>query len=145
MAEARQDRWRATGIRQGGRSAMARASGTLPFKAYVYGGETAEPAAVLAARERYRTHQAELGAAAAAPSGTCDGEVMPDAAPGYEWYAELADNAELAEVTATRDRYQAAMAAAPEPDPPPPVTAGSRCRRCGYLTTAAGHKVMCDE
>jgi hypothetical protein len=26
-----------------------------------------------------------------------------------------------------------------------PVTAASRCGGCGYLTTAAGHRVMCDE
>lgn len=80
------------------------------------------------------------------------GEVMPDPRPGYEWYRELAedqepDGDELAELAAACERNQAALAAVPEPGPPPappPVTAAGRCRRCRYLTTAAGHRVMCD-
>lgn len=54
------------------------------------------------------------------------------AGPGAGW--DPPDDDELAE-------------AAPEPGPTPPplVTAGSRCGRCGYLTTAAGHRVTCDE
>jgi hypothetical protein len=78
-------------------------------------------------------------------------ESLPDPGPSPEWYRELAEDGEMAELAAERDRYQAAMAAVPgprEPDPapaPPPVTAASRCRRCGYLTTAVGHKVACDE
>ena len=61
------------------------------------------------------------------------------------------EDQELAELDAERDRYQAAMAAVPaprKPDPAPaptPVAAASRCRRCGYLTTSAGHRVMCDD
>jgi hypothetical protein len=33
-----------------------------PFKPYVYRGETTEPAAVIAMRERYRAHEAQLDA-----------------------------------------------------------------------------------
>jgi hypothetical protein len=125
---------------------------TRPFKPYVYKGGDIEPPAVIAARERYRAHDAELDAMArnrealaAGQSATCAGEAMPDVAPGYEWYRELADGDELTETAAARDRYQAAM---PEPAPlpePPPVTPASRCGRCGYLTTAAGHRVMCGD
>ena len=92
----------------------------------MYGGETGEPAAVTAARERYRAHDAEIERLRALDAG----EALPDAAPGYEWYRELADDDDLAEATAARDRYQAALAAVPEPGPPP-VTAASRCGRCG--------------
>ena len=79
---------------------------------------------------------------------------MPDISPGPEWYRELREDDQLAELAAERDRYQAAMAVAREPEPAPgpdpaprtpPITAASRCGRCGYLTTAAGHRVMCDE
>jgi hypothetical protein len=96
-----------------GQSAMARASGGRPFKPYVYRG--GEPAAVTAARERHRALNAAAEAARA-------GEAMPDPAPGWEWYRELAAEDEVAELAAGRDRYQAAMAAVPgprEPDPPP--------------------------
>lgn len=77
------------------------------------------------------------------------GETMPDPPPGYEWYRELAEDGDgLAEMTAARDRYQEALAAVPDPEPRPaplPVTAAARCRRCRYLTTSAGHRVMCGE
>src|SRR6266704_494207 len=136
----------------GGPSAMARASYGRPFKPYAYGGGDKEPAAVIAARERHRALNAEIARArdeAARRQRERAAEVMPDAAPGWEWYRELAEDQELAELAGTCDRYQAAMAAVPEPrapDPlPPPVTAASRCGRCGYLTSAAGHRVMCDE
>lgn len=76
--------------------------------------------------------------------------------PGYEWRREqLLEQggewpvripaAELAELDAARDRNQETMAAVQYPGRVPlPVTA-SRCGRCGYLTTAAGHQVTCDE
>ena len=134
-----------------GRSAMTRASDALPFRPYVYKGGDLEPTAVIAVRERYRARRAELEriqAPAAGLGGTCAGEAVPDAAPGYEWYRELADGDEMAELTAARDRCQDALAAVPEPGPPPappPVTLAGRCGRCGYLTTAAGHRVACDE
>ena len=138
-----------------GRSAMGRAGNALPFRPYVYKG-VPDPPEVIAARKRAREvalqRQRERKEALAGfervqagrNGADCADEVMPDAAPGFEWYRELADGDELAETTGIRDRYQDAMAAVPEPDPlpAPPVTAASRCG-CGYLTTARGHKVMC--
>lgn len=145
MTEARQDRWRAAGAREDGRSAMARASDARPPKFYDPARAHQEPPAVIAARERHWALNAEierLAVLAAERSGAdCVG-------PGAGW--DPPDGDELAELAAARDRYQAAMAAVPGPEPgpppaPPPVTAARRCGRCGYLTTAAGHRVMCDE
>ena len=79
--------------------------------------------------------------------------VIPLPAPAPARVPALAfippDSDGQAETAAARDRYQAAMALAGPPEPgappaPPPVTAASRCGQCGYLTTAAGHRVMCD-
>jgi hypothetical protein len=47
------------------RSALGRASDDRPFKPYVYRGGDLEPPAVIAARERYQAHKAELDALAA--------------------------------------------------------------------------------
>jgi hypothetical protein len=111
-----------------GQSAMARFSYGRPFKPYVYRG--GEPAAVTAARERHRALNAALEAE----------EIDPAAVPGYEWCRELRDEDAAPRVMAPGP--------APEPDPPPAppsVTAPARCRRCKYLTTSAGHRVMCGE
>ncbi len=124
MSENRPAGTRADG-RAGSRSAMDRASGARPFKPYAYNGGEREPAAVTAIRLRYRAHQAELYALTE--------ETMPDDAPGYEWQRELGDGDGFAGV---RD---------PEAPAPPPVAAARWCGRCGYLTTAAGHQVMCGE
>ena len=116
------------------RSAMTRASDGRPFRPYVYRGGEKEPAAVIAVRQRHRAldderqRQRERG-----------GALAPVRAP---------EDQELAELDAERDRYQAAVPEPREPDPAPaptPVAAASRCRRCGYLTTSAGHRVMCDD
>lgn len=52
--------WRETTDTGGTRSAAARASDARPFKPYAYGGETAEPPAVTAARERHRALNAAM-------------------------------------------------------------------------------------
>jgi hypothetical protein len=119
---------------------MTRASDTRPPKFYDPSRGRQEPPAVIAARERHRAVNAEmeraraqadarLAALAAERTGAnCVG-------PGTGW--DPPDGDELA-----------ALAAVPEPGPapaPPPVTPASRCGRCGYLTTAAGHRVACDE
>lgn len=122
---------------------MARASDARPFKPYVYRGGDAGPPAMAAA---LKAAGLDAGVPPAAE------EVAPDPAPGYEWYRELNEDQEQAELEAERDRYQAAMAAVHEPDPlpapPEPVAAvpapAKRCKDCGYLTTAVGHKVACD-
>src|SRR6266704_1397178 len=84
----------------GGQSAMARVSYGRPFKPYVYRGADFGAAADSAARERHRARNAEMERAA---------EAMPDPAPGWEWYRELAEDQELDGLAGTRDRYQAAM------------------------------------
>jgi hypothetical protein len=119
-----------------GRSAMSRASDGRPFKPYVYGGGDREPGAVAAARERHRALN-DRTEAAQRQRERDESRTAP----------MEADSDEIDEAAAARDRYQAAMAAVPEsriPEPPP-ATAASRCKQCGYLTTAAGHRVMCDE
>lgn len=134
------------------RTALGRVAATQPFKPYVYGGETQEPPAVTAARERYRARGALIDAASAAADAELNrrlavwrhAESMPDADPDP-------DGDELAELVEARDRYHAAMTVAcpPAPVPPPadPIDvappAAARCRRCGYLATAVGHKVAC--
>jgi hypothetical protein len=145
------------------RSKMARISDTLPFRPYVYKG-TGE--------DIYNGAVGYLDDVRRAVTRHEEG--MPDTGPGPGWYRELAgetgaspdpapvpapapprapsawlalDGDELARLAAARERNQAAPAAVPGPDPlppPPAVTPASRCRRCGYLTTAAGHKVACD-
>ena len=67
-----------------GRSDMARASDALPFKPYVYRGGEKEPPAVTAARERHQAASAEIALRAAL--------IVPDPAPGWEWYRELHDD-----------------------------------------------------
>lgn len=52
---------------------------------------------------------------------------------------------EVTVITETVGHYQAAQAALdrqPEPAPLPAAEPG-RCRKCGYLKTSAGHRVMC--
>ena len=93
----------------GGQSAMARASYGRPFRPYVYRGADFGAAADTAARERHRALNAALEAE----------EIMPDISPGPEWYRELREDDQLAELAAERDRYQAAMAVAREPEPAP--------------------------
>ena len=142
-----------------GRTAMGRASDARPFKPYVYRGGDREPAAVTAVRQRHRELDAELERArtVAATAVIDTAGPGPDEA-GYEWRREqlleeggqwplAAAEDEMAELDAERDRYQAAMAAVPEPraPEPPPVAAVTRCRRGRYLTTSAGHRVMCEE
>lgn len=121
------------------RSAMARASDALPVKFYDPARGRAEPPAVIAARERHRAVNAEIERRSAALEAEQSGADC--VGPGAGW--DPPDGDELAELTAARDRWQAAQAALDAA--PPPVTPASRCRRCGYLTTASGHRVMCDE
>ena len=137
------------------RSTLTRAGDARPFKPYVYRGGDREPPAVTAARERHQALNAGIGSAQRqrerSEAARAAAEVMPYPAPSYERYRELREDDEQAALDAERDRYQAAMAAVPEPRKPDPapapalVAAASRCRRCGYLTASAGHKVMCDE
>ena len=138
---------------------IAPRNGLPERKNYVYRGTGAsEPPAVAAARLRHRAAGAEIERRAQAATAVIDtAGPGPDEA-GYEWRREqlleeggqwpaaVAED-ELAELDAARERYQAAMAAVPEPRAPgpPPVAAVTRCRRCKYLTTSAGHRVMCDE
>lgn len=130
-------------VRGDGRTALGRASDGRYFKGYDPARGREEPPAVIAARERHRAVSARIEAAREAlEAGQARADVMPDPAPGYEWHRELAD-----ELPPAPDASPPGLAAAgPEPPAaPPPVTAASRCGRCGYLTTAAGHRVMCDE
>ena len=55
------------------------------FRPYAWKDANQEPPAVTAARERHRALNAEIERRAQAA------EAMPDPAPGYEWYRELAD------------------------------------------------------
>jgi hypothetical protein len=103
--------------------------------------------------EWYRELAEETGASPdPAPAASVSPAPVPAPAPPRAPSAWLAlDGDELAELAAARERNQAALTAVPAPGPlpaPPAVTPASRrrrCRRCGYLTTAAGHRVMCDE
>jgi hypothetical protein len=155
-----QRHYRTASVTTDDRSLLTRVSAGRPFKPYVYNGGDLEPAAVTAARERHRALTAEMERArdeaaqrqrerSEALTAERDGTFA--VGPGTGWW-DAPDRDELAELTAERDRYHAAMAAAvpgpraPGPAPaPPPVTAASRCGGCGYLTTAAGHRVMCDD
>ena len=67
----------------GGRSAMARASDTRPFKPYVYRGGEKEPAAVTAARDRHLALSAAMALR--------DALIMPDPDTPWEFYRELHD------------------------------------------------------
>lgn len=155
------------------RTAMSRASDGRPFRPYVYRGGDREPPAVTAARQRWRAitrdeesmpdmapgpeRYRELAAESEDPPrrpATVNAHVI--SLPGPAPVPALAlgpalDDGEMDEMTAARDRWQAALAAVPEPRKPGPpaapplVTAPARCRRCKYLTTSAGHRVMCDE
>jgi hypothetical protein len=150
---------RIIGVRGDSRSVMARASDARPFRPYVYRG-TGED--IYGGTVGYLQDVRRRAVAR-------HEESMPDMMPGPEWYRELAeetgaspdpapaasappapvpapaparapsawlalDGDELAELAAACERNQAALA----------VTPASRCRRCGYLTTAVGHKVACD-
>jgi|HubBroStandDraft_6_1064221.scaffolds.fasta_scaffold00062_117 hypothetical protein len=158
---------------QDGRSAMARASDARPFKPYVYkgGGEDAyrgvtgyleEVRRRIAYHEEnapdigpspewYRERAAEDAddLRGLTPAATTPPVRVPPPAPPLS-LALVPDDGELADLESARDRYHAAqdtLNAPPEPVPlaaPPPVTAATRCRACGYLTSAAGHRVMCD-
>jgi hypothetical protein len=99
--------------------------------------------------EWYRELAEETGAspdpasAVSAPPAPAPAPAPPRAPSA--WLA--LDGDELARLAAACERNQAALTAVPGPDPlpaPPAVTPASRCRRCGYLTTAADHKVACD-
>lgn len=124
------------------RSAAAR-NGLPGFKPYRYNGTGKDIYGGAAG------HLADVQPRRAERDATRADEAMPDPAPGWEWHRELTVDDEAAELAAERDRYQAAMAAVPEPRAPAPppvtVTAPGRCRRCKYLTTSAGHRVMCDD
>lgn len=129
--------------RSDSRSVMAQASDARPFKPYVYGGETTEPAAVTAARKRHRARDAEIERMHAQAAAERAGTFV--VGPGTAWFEP--DGDELAEIVAARDRYQEAMALTMPPARPPapaaedvPAPPAPRCRRCGYLTTSIGHK-----
>ena len=157
------------GRRGDARSRMARISDELPFRPYVYNGTGQDiyRGAVghlddvrrrAAARhqesvpdigpgpEWYRERAAGDEDLPAAMPVSAPPAAVRTPAPALALVPALDD--ELAELAAARDRYQAVLAALDGPAPqaaPPPVTAASRCGRCGYLTSAVGHRVACDE
>ena len=120
-----------------GRTAMGRAASGRPFRPYAYGGETEEPPAVAAARERHRANNAEIerrqAAMAAAPQG---GANMIEAEravagrnglPGFRPYAYRGTGKDiyrelpgyLQEVTALQRAVAACEESAPDPEPGP--------------------------
>jgi hypothetical protein len=156
------------------RSQLARVSDGRPFKPYVYNGTGEDiyrgvvgylkDVRQVARREenapdigpgpeRYRERAAEdedpPGLALAPPPPVLVPVPASPLAPPLA-LALVPDDGELAELEAARDRYHAAQDALNAPPEPvvlavlPPVTEAARCRACGYLTSAAGHKVACD-
>ena len=83
-----EQRYRPLAVADGdGRSPMARTSGGLPFKPYVWRGSDPEPPEAAAARQRHRRVGARIEAYHA--------EVMPedaDPVPPWEWYREMRDD-----------------------------------------------------